>query len=87
MEIAGPVHVIVLPPESPEADERVWLSSAATNPAFDFLAEPEEHVSTLGGGHPLDAARRGRPRPVMTSRPWRRAGTAPLGRGAARLVR
>ena len=34
-------------------DEKEWLQAAATNPAFDFLKEPEEDIYTLADGKPF----------------------------------
>jgi len=34
-------------------DETLWLKAAATNPAFDFLNDPEEDIYTLADGKPL----------------------------------
>ncbi len=52
---AGPrqVRVIVLFPEETDIDEREWLRTAAANPAFDFLKEPEEDIYTLADGRPF----------------------------------
>ena len=32
----------------------MWLQANATNPAFDFLNEPEENVYTLNDGKPVE---------------------------------
>ncbi len=40
----GKVRLIVLLPEDDDVDEKDWLSIASTNPAFDFLKEPEEDI-------------------------------------------
>lgn len=55
LPIAGPrrVRVIVLVPEEDERDEREWLRAAATNPAFDFLSEPEENIYSRADGKPF----------------------------------
>ena len=55
LPIAGPirVRVIILIPEQTDIDEREWLRAAATNPAFDFLKEPEEDIYTLADGKPF----------------------------------
>jgi hypothetical protein len=55
LPIAGPtrVRVIILIPEQTDIDEREWLRAAATNPAFDFLKEPEEDIYTLTDGKPF----------------------------------
>jgi len=51
--IVGPnrVRVIVLyPGEIDDLDEREWLRTAANNPAFDFLKEPNEDIYTVSDG-------------------------------------
>ena len=55
LPIAGPirVRVIILIPEQTDIDEREWLRAAATNPALDFLKEPEEDIYTLADGKPF----------------------------------
>ena len=47
------VRVIILLPEEADIDEMEWLRAAATNPAFDFLKEPEEDIYTLADGKPF----------------------------------
>ena len=47
------VRVIILFAEEGEIEEREWLSSAASNPAFDFLKDPEEDIYTLADGKPF----------------------------------
>lgn len=42
--------------EDGEIDESEWLRAAATNPAFDFLKNPEEDIYTLDDGKPFNAA-------------------------------
>ena len=49
---SGKVRVIVLIPEE-DGDEKEWLHAAATNPAFDFLNDPEEDVYTPDDGRPF----------------------------------
>jgi hypothetical protein len=55
LPIAGPsrVRVIILVTEETDIDEKEWLRAASTNPAFDFLKEPEEDVYTLSDGKPF----------------------------------
>jgi len=55
LPVAGPtrVRVIILLPEEADIDEMEWLRAAATNPAFDFLKEPEEDIYTLDDGRPF----------------------------------
>ena len=38
------VRIIILFPEEADIEEKEWLRAAATNPAFDFLKEPEEDI-------------------------------------------
>jgi hypothetical protein len=40
--------------EEGEIDEIEWLRAAATNPAFDFLKDPEEDIYTLEDGKPFN---------------------------------
>jgi len=35
-----------------DKDEMEWLRAATSNPAFDFLKEPEEDIYTLADGKP-----------------------------------
>jgi len=55
LPVAGPtrVRVIILLSEEVDIDEVEWLRAAATNPAFDFLKEPEEDIYTLADGRPF----------------------------------
>jgi hypothetical protein len=59
LPVGGPtrVRVIILMPEEVEIDEKVWLQVAATNPAFEFLKEPEEDIYTLADGRPFHDVR------------------------------
>ena len=59
LDIAGPtrVRVIILSPEDDkEDDESVWMKSAASNPAFDFLNDEAEDIYTLADGMCFDDA-------------------------------
>jgi hypothetical protein len=47
------VRVSHLLPEESDINETEWLQAAATNPAFDFLKDPEEDVYTLSEGEPF----------------------------------
>ncbi len=47
------VRVIILLPEESEIGETEWLKTAASNPAFDFLKEPEEDIYTREDGKPF----------------------------------
>jgi hypothetical protein len=55
LPIVGPsrVRVIILIPDETDIDEKEWLQAAASNPAFDFLKEPEEDIYTLADGKPF----------------------------------
>jgi hypothetical protein len=55
LPVVGPtrVRVILLLPDDVEIDEKEWLRAAATNPAFDYLKEPEENIYTLTDGRPF----------------------------------
>lgn len=55
LPIPGPrrVRVIVLYSPADEWSEMEWLRSAARNPAFDFLKDPEEDIYSLDNGKPL----------------------------------
>ena len=55
LPITGPtrVRVIILLPDDSDISETEWLHAAATNPAFDFLKDPEEDVYTLSDGEPF----------------------------------
>lgn len=55
LPVAGPtkVRVIILFPEGADIDEKEWLYAAASNPAFDFLKEPEEDIYTSEDGRPF----------------------------------
>lgn len=55
LPVAGPtrVRVIILLPEEVDIDEMEWLRAAATNPAFEFLKQPEEDIYTLTDGKPF----------------------------------
>ncbi|MGP8321973.1 MAG: DUF433 domain-containing protein [Methanosarcinaceae archaeon] len=48
--IAEAVRVSHLLPEDSDISETEWLQAAATNPAFDFLKDPEEDIYTLADG-------------------------------------
>jgi len=58
LPVTGPGRVrgVVLFPkeEYEEPSETEWLHAAATNPAFDFLKDPEKDVYTLTDGRPYD---------------------------------
>ncbi|MFO7684047.1 MAG: hypothetical protein R6X34_28785 [Chloroflexota bacterium] len=55
LPFAGPkrVRVIVLSTLDDEIDELNWLQAASRNPAFAFLANPEEDIYTLTDGRPF----------------------------------
>ena len=52
----GRVRVILLPEEA-EIEENEWLKAAASNPAFDFLKDPDEDIYTLDDGQPFNDQR------------------------------
>ena len=52
-ESQGTVRVIILFPEADDLTEHEWLRAAASNPAFDDLADPVEDVYTLQDGKPF----------------------------------
>ena len=55
LHVPGPtrVRVIILLPEGSDIDDKEWLYAAASNPAFDFLKEPEEDIYTSEDGRPF----------------------------------
>ncbi|MFA4957454.1 MAG: hypothetical protein WC556_10845 [Candidatus Methanoperedens sp.] len=55
LSVPGPtrVRVIILLPEDADIDEKEWLYAAASDPAFDFLKEPEEDLYTSEDGRPF----------------------------------
>ncbi|MBM3135501.1 MAG: hypothetical protein FJZ89_09530 [Chloroflexi bacterium] len=54
LPIIGPSRVrVILMFEESDIDEREWLRAAVMNPAFAFLKEPEEDISTLADGKPF----------------------------------
>jgi hypothetical protein len=57
LPITGPrqVRVIVLYPADDAMDEAEWLRTAARNPAFADLNDPEEDIYSLADGKPFNA--------------------------------
>lgn len=54
LPIVGPKRVrIIILIQDGDISEQDWLHAAATNPAFDFLKEPEEDIYTLADGRPF----------------------------------
>lgn len=55
LPIMGPsrVRVIILVPDDPELDDRLWLEAARSNPAFEFLTDPDEDIYTAADGRPF----------------------------------
>ncbi len=55
LPISGPsrVRVIILVPDQSDLEESEWLIAGATNPAFEFLADPEEDIYTPSDGKPF----------------------------------
>ena len=49
----GHVRIVILVPEERDIDEKAWLGTAASNPAFDFLQDKEEDIYTLSDGKPF----------------------------------
>jgi len=47
------VRVIALIPDDDSLSEREWLESATENPAFSFLADPEEDIYSPEDGRAL----------------------------------
>ena len=48
------VRVIVLYPIRDKWDNSEWLKAAGSNPAFDFLKDPEEDIYSLEDGKPFN---------------------------------
>jgi len=55
LPFSGPkrVRVIVLSSLDDEIDEVSWLQAASQNPAFAFLADPEEDIYSINDGKPF----------------------------------
>ena len=55
LPIEGPsrVRVIVLLPDNDDLDEKLWLESARSNPALEFLTDPAEDIYTAADGKPF----------------------------------
>ncbi|MFQ5611161.1 MAG: hypothetical protein ACE5H9_03415 [Anaerolineae bacterium] len=49
----GRVRVILLFSEGSDITEGEWLRAAASNPAFEFLQDPQEDIYTLADGKPF----------------------------------
>jgi len=49
------VRVIILIDDNYDVDdeEKLWLNAVSSNPAFDFLSEPEENVYSIKDGEPF----------------------------------
>lgn len=47
------VKIIILMQEDDIMDDALWLRGLSSNPAFDFLNEPEENIYTLADGKPF----------------------------------
>ena len=56
LPFSGPkrVRVIVLSTLDDEMDEISWLQAASRNPAFAFLADPEEDIYSITDGQPFN---------------------------------
>lgn len=57
LPLIGKVRVIIFQDYEDDIDETEWLSSAANNPVFDFLKDPEEDIYTNQDGKPFNAKR------------------------------
>ncbi|NHE59596.1 MULTISPECIES: hypothetical protein [Cyclobacterium] len=47
------VKIIILMEED-EKEEKEWLSTMSTNPAFDFLKDEQEDIYSITDGKPLN---------------------------------
>lgn len=56
LTVDGParVRVIILLMEEDDITETEWLKAASSNPAFDFLKDPEEDIYTIEDGKPFN---------------------------------
>lgn len=55
IRITGPARVrMVISPLDSAWEEKEWLRAAASNPAFEFLSDPEEDIYRLTDGKPFD---------------------------------
>ncbi len=56
LPIKGPtrVRVLIMLDEEDDIDQSEWLRAAASNPAFDFLKDPEEDIYTITDGKPFN---------------------------------
>lgn len=50
------VRILILLDEdnSEQEEEKIWMDSISTNPAFDFLNDPSEDIYSLKDGEPLN---------------------------------
>ncbi|GEM_PF-398222 len=46
-------HVPEIPDSADEWNETEWLKASLSNPAFDYLRDPEEDIYTISDGKPL----------------------------------
>ncbi len=55
LPFSGPkrVRVIIFPTLDDEIDEVSWFEAASRNPAFAFLADPEEDIYSISDGQPF----------------------------------
>ena len=49
--------MIILLPDDADLDEKLWLQTARSNPAFEFLTDPAEDVYTAADGKPFSDRR------------------------------
>jgi len=50
------VRVIILVDDNSDVDEeeQLWMNAVSSNPAFDFLKEPEENIYSIKDGEPFN---------------------------------
>jgi 5,10-methylene-tetrahydrofolate dehydrogenase/methenyl tetrahydrofolate cyclohydrolase len=50
------VRIIILVDDNNDVDddEKLWLNAISSNPAFDFLSEPEENIYSIKDGEPFN---------------------------------
>lgn len=46
--------LILLDDNSDNDDEKLWMDSITTNPAFDFLKDKSEDIYSINDGEPFD---------------------------------
>ncbi|MFW6272928.1 MAG: hypothetical protein ACOC2U_04020 [bacterium] len=49
------VRVLILVDDNPDNDEeKIWLDSISSNPAFDFLKDKSEDIYSINDGEPFN---------------------------------